>query len=130
MSSKKRASAVNTTTGKTARKELDIHPSQTALAERFTALADTAKTGILIVAEPGYGKTRALRCCLDKMDWLAWSAHADLVVFVAKTATLARSQAAEVGSHYKVPMTMTHVNGGLAKALQQKGSNESLRVCI
>jgi hypothetical protein len=129
MSSKKRASVHNTTTSKTARKEVAIHPSQQALAQRFLATADTAKTGVIIVAPPGYGKTRAFRCISDNMD-AAGGKHAfDLVVYVAKTPALARSQADEVGSQYTAPVTMTHVKG-LAKALQKKGSNKSIRVCM
>jgi hypothetical protein len=125
----KRASVPKQSSTKIARTELDIHPSQKALADRFVAATNGAKTGLMIVAPPGFGKTRAVSNALDKMDQAGDDNAFDLVVFVARTPALARSQAGEVGSQYKAPMTMAHLNG-LAKAITNKPPNESIRVTM
>ena len=127
-SSKKRAPPTCTNAAKSARKEIEIHPSQEALAQRFVETAEKVPTGLIIDNPPGLGKTRTLRCALDKMEQVGGPHTVDLVVYVAKTPALARSQAVEVGSHYKVPMNMSHVKG-LANALRQKNSTDSIRVC-
>jgi len=92
-------------------------------------LAGEVKTGIIIVAPPGYGKTRTVGGVLDMMDKKGGDFPYDLHIFVAKTPGLGRSQGDEVGSHYKAPMTKSNISG-LAMALETKAANESIRVCM
>ena len=123
-------SSKSTVPAKAARTEVPLHPSQVALAALFMELTEKLPTGIIIGAPPGYGKTRAARGVLDMMDKKGGDlVGCDLHIFVSKTPALARSQGHEVGSHYKAPMTMANISG-LAKALETKAANESIRVCM